>query len=280
MGRYSSDKSRTKIAGMTATTSLILFGASGRMGQEILRLLPDRREFDLIAALVRPESVCVGEPVWPGRVASANFQSGLEPEQRASVLIDFSGPASFDAALALALDRGMAFVSGTTGLTDAQRDELDTAALRIPVLWAANFSIGVAWLRRMVADAARALGDDFDIEIIEAHHRYKRDAPSGTALTLGRAAAEARGQTLEAVGVFDRHGVGEVRARGEIGFAAVRGGDIVGDHTVLFAGEGERLELTHRASNRSVFARGALVAARWIAGRPAGRYSIDQTVAG
>ncbi len=263
---------------MNRATAIVLFGASGRMGQEILRIAPERRDVELIAALVRPGSALSDEPVWPARASALSYESMLDPEQQAEVLIDFSNSASFDAALAIAVEREMAFVSGTTGLSDAQRAALEHAAEVIPVLWSANFSIGVALLRRAAAEAAVILGEDFDIEIIEAHHRYKRDAPSGTALTLGRAIAEARGHTLDEVGVFARHGHGEERVRGEIGFATIRGGDIVGDHTVLFAGDGERLELTHRASTRAVFARGALLAARWIAGRSAGRYSLDQAV--
>ncbi|MBL0042125.1 MAG: 4-hydroxy-tetrahydrodipicolinate reductase [Xanthomonadales bacterium] len=264
---------------MSRATPVILFGASGRMGQEILTLVPQQRDIDLVAALVRPGARLAGEPVWPVSAAALAYASALEPESRADVLIDFSNAASFDAALALAVQREMAFVSGTTGLSEAQREALEQAALRIPVLWSANFSIGVALLRRMAAEAARVLGDEFDVEIIEAHHRHKRDAPSGTALTLGRAIAEARGRALDEVGVFARHGHMDERVRGDIGFATVRGGDIVGDHTILFAGEGERLEFTHRASTRAVFARGALVAARWMAGRSAGRYTLDQAVA-
>lgn len=264
---------------MSRATPVILFGASGRMGQEILSLVPQRRDIDLVAALVRPGARLTGEPVWPARAEALAYASVLEPESRADVLVDFSNAASFDAALALAVEREMAFVSGTTGLNEAQREALEQAALRIPVLWSANFSIGVALLRRMAAETARVLGDEFDVEIIEAHHRHKRDAPSGTALTLGRAIAEARGRSLDEVGVFARHGHMDERVRGDIGFATVRGGDIVGDHTILFAGEGERLEFTHRASTRAVFARGALVAARWMAGRSAGRYTLDQAVA-
>jgi len=264
---------------MNKPTRIVLFGASGRMGQEILRLAPERRDVDIVASLVRPGSRVAGEPVWPSRASGLSYETMLEPEQQAEALIDFSNSASFDAALALAVEREMGFVSGTTGLSDAQRAALASASERIPVLWCANFSIGVALLRRVAAEVALVLGEDFDIEIIEAHHRHKRDAPSGTALTLGRAIAEARGQTVDEVGVFARHGSDAARARGEIGFATIRGGDIVGDHTVLFAGDGERLEFTHRASTRAVFARGALLAARWIAGRSAGRYSLDQAVA-
>ncbi|MBK6728474.1 MAG: 4-hydroxy-tetrahydrodipicolinate reductase [Xanthomonadales bacterium] len=264
---------------MTAATRIVLFGASGRMGQEILRLVPNEPGISVVSALVRPGSVLDGEPVWPGRTSSLVYERTLEPEQQGEVLVDFSSPASFDAALALAVEREMAFVSGTTGLSDAQHDELESAAQRIPVLWSANFSIGVALLRRLALEAASLLGEDFDIEIIEAHHRLKRDAPSGTALALGRAIADCRGRSLDEVGAFVRHGKDTQRRRGEIGFASVRGGDVVGDHTVLFAGDGERLELTHRAGTRALFARGALLAARWIVGRSAGKSTLDQAVA-
>jgi 4-hydroxy-tetrahydrodipicolinate reductase len=264
---------------MSSTASVVLFGASGRMGQEILGLAPERADIEVVSALVRPGSAMDGELVWPLRAnASLAYRSVLDPEQCGAVLLDFTHAGSFDAALALAVEREMAFVSGTTGLSDAQRGALAQAAERIPVLWSSNFSVGVALLRRMAADAAAILGDDFDVEIIEAHHRHKLDAPSGTALTLGRAIAEARQRPFDEVAVLARNGLSEPRARGEIGFATVRGGDIVGDHTVLFAGDGERLEFTHRASTRAVFARGALIAAGWIAGRSAGRYTLDQAV--
>jgi len=261
------------------STRIVLFGASGRMGQEILRIVPGQSGVDLVSALVRPGSPLDGEPVWPGRTSSLVYGRTLEPEQLGEVLVDFSNAASFDAALALAVEREMAFVSGTTGLSEAQHDELELAARRIPVLWSANFSIGVALLRRLAVEAARLLGEDFDVEIIEAHHRLKRDAPSGTALALGRAIAESRGRSLDQIGAFVRHGNDAPRRRGEIGFASIRGGDIVGEHTVLFVGEGERLEFTHRAGTRALFARGALLAARWIGGRSAGKYALDQAVA-
>lgn len=260
-------------------TRIILFGASGRMGQEILRILAGHAGVDLVSALVRPGSTLEGEPVWPGRTSSLSYATTLEPEQQGEVLVDFSNAVSFDAALALAVEREMAFVSGTTGLSEAQHDELEAAARRIPVLWSANFSIGVALLRRLAVEAARVLGEDFDVEIIESHHRLKRDAPSGTALAIGRAIAEAHGRSLDQIGAFVRHGKDSPRRRGEIGFASIRGGDIVGEHTVLFAGEGERLEFTHRAGTRALFARGALLAARWIGGRSAGTYTLDQAVA-
>lgn len=193
------------------------------------------------------------------------------------VLIDFSAPAGFDAALAHCCAHRVALVSGTTGLSAAQRTALAAAARAIPVLWSANFSLGIAVLTRALGMAAAALRG-WDLEIIEAHHARKADAPSGTALALGRAAAAARGQDFDAVAVLSREGrVGE-RPAGAIGFAAVRAGDIVGEHTALLATAGERLELAHRATDRAIFARGALAAAAWLAGKPAGAYSIDDVL--
>lgn len=194
------------------------------------------------------------------------------------VLVDFSAPAGFDAALAYCSANDVALVSGTTGLSDAQHQALADAARAIPVLWSANFSLGVAVLTRVLRDAAAAL-PDWDLEIFDAHHARKADAPSGTALALGRAAAVARGQNFDQVAVLSREGqVGE-RPAGAIGFSSMRAGDIVGEHTALLAGAGERLEFTHRATDRVIFARGALAAAAWLAGQPAGRYSLDDMLA-
>ena len=191
------------------------------------------------------------------------------------VLIDFSGASGFDAALALARERSSALVSGSTGLTDAQHDAMRTTAATIPLMWSANFSIGIAVLRQLVRDASRRLAD-FDCEIHEAHHRDKKDAPSGTALVLGRDVAHARGIDFDANNALIRDAGHGARRSGEIGFSVTRGGDVVGEHAVQFIGQGERLELIHRATNRDIFARGALHAARWIAGKPAGLYTMDE----
>jgi 4-hydroxy-tetrahydrodipicolinate reductase len=162
---------------------------------------------------------------------------------------------------------------GTTGLVADIETHAARAALRIPVMIASNTSLGVTLLTALVREAARLLPDDFDIEIVEAHHRHKKDAPSGTALTLGRAAAQGRGVAFETVAVMAREGVAP-RQAGEIGFSVIRGGDIVGEHDVIFAGTAEKLTLSHHATDRAVFARGALHAARWLAARPAGRYGM------
>lgn len=256
-------------------------GAAGRMGQAVLRTLGGCDDLSLIAALVRADSGLVGQPLISPSNADGpglRYATVLASDITAKVLIDFSVADAFDQVLAFALDHELAFVSGTTGLDTSQRAALERAAKSIPVLWSANFSLGVALLSRLVGEAARAL-PDWDCEIAEAHHSRKRDAPSGTALALGREVAAARGNDFEAVAALARCGEDVPRAPGSIGFAAIRAGDIVGEHSVLFATSGERIELVHRATDRDIFARGAVAAARWIADRPPGRYALADVIA-
>lgn len=248
---------------MSHPVSVAVFGASGRMGRALLRALAERGDVLAAAALVRPGSAVLGESAGGG----LRYAQALDAP--ASVLIDFSGAAGFDAALAMALQRGCAFVSGSTGLEPAQYAALDRAAAAIPVLWSANFSLGVALLSKLAAAAAKAL-PGWDCEIVEAHHERKRDAPSGTALALGRDVAAARGQDFDEAARFSY--ADAPRRAGDIGFAVMRAADIVGEHSVLFATSGERVELVHRAVDRMIFARGAVEAARWIAGRAPGRH--------
>ncbi len=188
------------------------------------------------------------------------------------VAIDFTSPDGSVFNTREAAKRGIPVVIGTTGLNHLQRNEIEVCANTIPIVHSANMSVGVNLLAALVEDAARKLGIDYDIEIVEMHHRRKVDAPSGTALMLGNAAAKGRGDALENLQAYgDRT---YVRTPGQIGFASLRGGDVAGDHSVIFAGEGERLELTHRASNRTVFAQGALRAAEWLIGKPPGLYAM------
>lgn len=243
---------------MTDRILLGINGADGRMGRALQELLRDEPRFELVAKIACSED-------WQ-RV------SGLD------VVIDFSTPAGFDAALAHCRQHHVALVSGTTGLDAKQRAALELAGHEIPVLHAANFSLGVAVLARVLREAAAAL-PDWDLEIIEAHHARKVDAPSGTALALGRAAATARGQDFDAVAVRARDGRVGSRPQGTIGFASVRAGDIVGEHSAVLATTGERLELSHRATDRTIFARGALAAAAWLVGKPPGAYSLDDVLA-
>lgn len=221
------------------------------MGQALLRLCAEYPDCTVVGAVSRK----VGQRVIDGVPQFA--ASELHGVPAFDVAIDFSLPEGFDGILALCVERGAALVSGTTGLSDAQRNSLDAAAARIPLLWASNFSLGVAVLTELVERAARALSN-WDCDIIEAHHAQKQDAPSGTALSLG-AAAEQGGAMPH--------------------YASLRAGDIVGEHVVQFAGLGERIELVHRATNRDIFARGALHAAAKLAGRAAGRYGLRDLLA-
>jgi 4-hydroxy-tetrahydrodipicolinate reductase len=206
---------------------------------------------------------------------------GDDPAQLAAtsdVLIDFSTPAALPDNLAAAKAAGVPIVIGTTGLGAGEQAAIDEAARSIPVLQAANMSLGVNLLAYLVREAAARLGPDWDIEIVEMHHRHKIDAPSGTALLLGEAAAQGRGVDLGAVADRGRDGVGPPREPGHIGFASLRGGSVAGDHQVVFASEGERLELGHRAESRTIFAKGAIEAALWLAGRSAGRYAMKDVL--
>jgi len=263
-------------------THIAVYGASGRMGQSVIAASVGLPQILVSAALVRAQSSALDASV-PG-MSEPNgdelvYSSALDPDVPVDVLIDFSAGAAFDNALAIAVEHRIAFVSGTTGLEAAQQLDLHNAALRIPVLWSANFSIGVAMLKRLATEAAAALGPEFQVEIVEAHHALKEDAPSGTALALGRAIAGARGQDLDEVACRSRDGLVGARGAGEIGFSTIRGGDIIGEHTVMFIAPGERIELAHRASTRDLFARGALRAAQWIKGRAPGLYAIEDVIA-
>ena len=246
---------------MNPVVPIAVYGAAGRMGQAVLRLAFDEPRVAVVAAIVKADSTDAGKRLRETSGDEPRYTIALDRSTAPAVLIDFSFANAFNDALAIARARRIAFVSGTTGLSAQQHAALRDAANTIPVLWSANFSIGVAVLDRLVRDAARALAD-WDCEIVEAHHHHKKDAPSGTALALGRAVADARGVEPSMIDI-----------------ASVRAGDIVGEHTVLFAGEGERVELTHRATDRTIFARGALRAALWIGGRPPGLYTLADVIA-
>lgn len=266
---------------MSDLVDVVVYGSAGRMGQAVVRSVLESTQARLSCALVKPGSGLADEPldrVFGEMQRLVDFSTSLDPDDPCDVLVDFSGTFGFDAGLALALERRAAFVSGTTGLRDEQHAMLRNAARSIPVLWASNFSLGTAMLARLARRVA-AQFPDWDCEIIEMHHRRKQDAPSGTAITLGNAVADARHQSLESSARHGRHGHVGVRPDGEIGFSALRGGDVVGEHTLIFATQGERLELTHRATDRDVFARGAVAAAIWLARRAPGVYTFDQVLA-
>lgn len=276
-----------------------IFGITGRMGQALLKALAESAaaaESDapgatvpgaaalttlrLTGALASPgsprlgaDAAAQGAPL--GVTITADTRAALAG---ADVALDFSLPHCVAANARACVAATVPLLVGTTGFDADARAALEAAACVIPVLIAPNTSVGVTLVSRLVELAARALGPDYDVDIGEVHHRHKRDAPSGTALALGAAVARARGSDLAAVAVYDRLGIREPRAAGEIGFTAVRAGDIVGEHTVSFAAAGERVEITHRATDRGTFARGALRAASWLAARPPGLYAMQDVL--
>lgn len=262
---------------------IAVMGAAGRMGKNLVDAVQQRSPLcGLTAAVVRPGSSLIGadagELASVGRIGvplSADLGSVAEAFD---VLIDFTLPEVMLSNLAICRESGKAMVIGTTGLTPAQKLLLVEAGKDIPIVFAANFSVGVNLSLKLLDMAARVMGDDADIEIIEAHHRHKIDAPSGTALRMGEVIADALGRDLQKVAVYGREGHTGVRERETIGFATVRGGDVVGDHTVLFATEGERLEITHKASSRMTFAKGAVRAALWLEGRKPGLYDMQDVL--
>ena len=258
---------------MSRPVRLAINGATGRMGQALLGLIKGDARFVLVAAIASPGSSHLGQPVYVGD-DSLRFTHGWPGAGALDVVIDFSGPAGLAEALTYCESHGVALVTGTTGVDSTFNQRLASSAQRIALLRAANFSLGVAVLTRLLREAAAAL-PDWDLDIIEAHHNRKEDAPSGTALALGEAAAAARETTLAESAVYAREGRTGPREHGTIGFAVVRGGDIVGEHVALLMGQGERVELAHRATDRSIFARGALEAAHWLSGRAAGSYDLD-----
>ena len=250
---------------------LAVLGPSGRMGRRVIELAAARDEVEIRAAIDRPDSPLIGQVLADGVVVTANLEAGLAG---CSVYIDFTTPeATAAAARAARQTGGVAAVVGTTGLGRAAEAALAELAERAPVLVAANFSLGVNVALVLAEIAARAL-PGFDFEVLELHHRHKRDAPSGTALALARALAAGRGQSPgEALRTSRSGEIGE-RPAGEIGVLALRGGEVIGDHTVYLIGDSERIEISHHAGSRDLFATGALRAALWLAGRPPGRYTM------
>ncbi|MBF0126558.1 MAG: 4-hydroxy-tetrahydrodipicolinate reductase [Magnetococcales bacterium] len=260
-------------------TPIAIVGAGGRMGRMLIQALHARQEHArLAAATEHPASPLIGRDagevagVGPlGVTIAARARSAFAPGQ---VVIDFTVPAATLTHLDYAIEAASPLVIGTTGIDQAGRERIVAASRSIPVVFAPNFSVGVNLMFKIAAETAKALGDSFDVEIIEAHHRHKVDAPSGTALGLGQAIATALERNLLENGVYAREGHTGPRDSRAIGFATIRGGDIVGDHTALFAGEGERLEITHRASSRMTFASGAVRAALWVQNRPPGLFDM------
>ena len=256
-------------------------GDSGRMGRMLIEAVRGSGDLALGGALDIPGSPALGQDAFAflgaesGVAITADLRQGLAGSD---VLIDFTRPGGTLAHLAACRELGVRAVIGTTGFSEAQKAQIAEAARHVGIVFAANMSVGVNVVLKLLDLAARALHEGYDIEVIEAHHRHKVDAPSGTALAMGEVLAVATGRALPDCAVYAREGITGERAAGSIGFATVRGGDIVGDHTVLFAGTGERVEIRHQATSRATFAQGALRAARFLAGRGPGLYGMDEVL--
>ena len=257
---------------MTRIARVCVLGPSGRMGRAVIDAAAGRTDLRIVAAVDRADAPGLGAEVAAGVVASAEFAAALDA---CDVYVDFTNPAATRVAAETARDRQRGAVIGTTGMGAAEEAALDALAKVAPIVVAANFSLGVNLLLGMVRTAARVLGPDWDAEVVEAHHRGKRDAPSGTALMIAKAIAAGREVDYDTVKRHTRDGDIGARPRGEIGVQTVRGGDVIGDHTAHFFGPAERIEITHRAASRAIFAAGALRAAAWVVGKPPGRYDMQ-----
>ena len=261
---------------------IIVAGAAGRMGIRIINIISETDGVKLAGAFEHPDNPRVGQDA--GVVAGTGDQgviiSGSLDEiiESGDVIIDFTVPAATMSNVKKAASAGKAIVIGTTGITGDEQKEIRRTGANIPIVLAPNMSVGVNVMFKIAAEMAKILGNDYDMEIVEAHHRLKKDAPSGTAIGLAKKLAEATGRDLDKTAVYSRHGIIGQRTDEEIGIQTVRAGDITGDHTVLFGGIGERLELTHRAHNRDNFAKGAVRAAKWIANRDAGFYDMQDVL--
>ena len=262
-------------------TSITIIGAGGRMGQAITRRATQEADATIGAAIEQSGHALIGSDI--GTVSGLDpldvlISDSLADLAATDTVIDFTFHSAVPEHVRAAQAAGRAFVLGTTGLTDEEAAVVHAAAADIPVVWAPNMSLGMNMLFAMVKQAAAGLGDEYDIEIIEAHHRHKVDAPSGTALRMGEVVADALGRNLKDCAVYGREGHSGERDRKTIGFETIRAGDIVGDHTVLFAGTGERIEITHKASSRMTFASGALRAASWLTGRKTGLFDMQDVL--
>ena len=261
---------------------IIVCGAGGRMGGAVIRAIEQSADCRLVAAIDRPGSARVGKDA--GEISAAGHigipvSDKLEVALKSNtVIIDFTKPAASLECLRAAAKKRVPIVIATTGFDSRQLAEIKSLSRRTPTLLSANTSLGVNVLVSLLGQAAKTLGDDYDVEIVEAHHRFKKDAPSGTALALGRAIADALGRDLNKVGINGRKGIVGERSKKEIALLSVRAGDIVGEHTVIFGGIGERLEFIHRAHSRDTFARGALRAALWLGKRKPGLYGMQDVL--
>ncbi|HET8721483.1 MAG TPA: 4-hydroxy-tetrahydrodipicolinate reductase [Nitrospira sp.] len=258
--------------------NVIVAGAAGRMGSRLIALIREGEAFTLAGAVEgkghRALGHDAGETAGVGKMGVPITDDVAALLDRAEVVIDFSAPEATLRHLRAVAERRRAMVIGTTGLNAAELNELKSLAGQVPCVFSPNMSVGVNLICKVISEMAKTLGDDYDIEVIEAHHRLKKDAPSGTALKIAEVLARAVNRDLTQVGVYARKGLIGERKKQEIGIQTIRAGDIVGDHTILFGGMGERIEVTHRASSRDTFARGALRAATWVVRQPPGLYDM------
>ena len=252
---------------------VLVVGAMGRMGQCVRTAISETPRLELGAALEAPDHPSVGSSIADDVKISDDPKAALS---QCEVAIDFTTPAATLQVMHAAAETGVAYVCGTTGFSDAQRAEIGDLAARIPIVHAPNFSVSVNILAWLTREAARKLGSGYDAELVEIHHSEKRDAPSGTSLHLAEAVAAGRGQKLADHLVLERAGEIGARPKDAIGIQTLRGGDVAGEHTVMFVGQGERLELVHRSSTRDHYARGAVRAAEWLVGRDPGLYPIER----
>ncbi len=262
----------------------IVAGASGRMGRNISTAIKDSKGISLAGGTERENSDFLGRDIGDiagigstGRLIVSDLREAIETGG-CDVIIDFTTPEATLKNLAIAVELKKRMVIGTTGIEKHQEAEILKSSKQIPIVFAPNMSVGINLMLRLVSEAASVLGEEYDIEIVEAHHRHKKDAPSGTAMKLAEVLAKTTKKDLNSVGVFARKGMIGERKKGEIGIQTLRAGDIVGDHTVLFGGIGERIEITHRASSRETFARGAIKAALWLDGKSPGFYSMQNVL--
>lgn len=263
-------------------TRVAIVGAAGRMGRNLIQAVFDADDKELGAAIERPESSLLGsdagELASVGKLGVTLVDSLEQVLDDFDVLIDFTAPVATMQHVDICRKAGKAMVIGTTGLSDDEKSRLQEASADIGIMFAPNMSVGVNLCFKLLDMAARVLGDDVDIEVIEAHHRHKVDAPSGTALRMGEVVADALGRDLSECAVYGREGITGERDRKTIGFETIRAGDVVGDHTVLFAAMGERVEITHKASSRMTFANGAVRAAGWIMQKKSGLFDMQDVL--
>jgi 4-hydroxy-tetrahydrodipicolinate reductase len=263
-------------------SKIAIFGASGRMGRVLIEAIEHNPENELIGASVRPTSSLVGadagELAGIGKTGLLVTSNLTDYASQVDVLIDFTLPTALADNLAFCVTHKKPVIIGTTGLSAEQKILLNNAAKHIPIVFAANYSVGVNLMLNLVRQAAAVMADTADIEILETHHRFKKDAPSGTAVAIGEAIAEQIGRDLSQCAVYGRQGETGERDHNTIGFVTLRAGDVVGEHTALFADIGERLEITHKASSRLTFAKGAVKAASWVMDQPAGLYDMEHVL--